>query len=174
MNINEAFNILNLVGTVSFSEVKKAYRACSLKYHPDRNPAEAETMKLVNIAYDFLSSLDQDPISETDGFVQNDYSELFNTVLNQLFTLQEQNEIDIEICGSWIWITGDTKPLAPQLGRKEGGIGCFFSKKNGGCWYYRPSEYKSRNRKSHSMDEIRERHGSTRATRQAFNRQLTA
>lgn len=174
MNINDALNILNLQGTVTQLEIKKAYKACSLKYHPDRNPAEAETMKLVNIAYDFLKQCG-DPVSQTDGFVANDYSEEFNTVLNALFALQEQANIEIEICGNWIWITGETKPFAAKLGRKEGGIGCYFSKKkNGGCWYYRPAEYKSRNRKSCSMEEIRERHGSQKATRQNTNRALAA
>lgn len=128
MNINDALNILNLQGTVTQLEIKKAYKVCSLKYHPDRNPAEAETMKLVNIAYDFLKQCG-DPVSQTDGFVANDYSEEFNAVLNALFALQEQASVEIEICGNWIWITGETKPIAAKLGRKEGGDRLLFFEK---------------------------------------------
>ncbi|WP_299011337.1 DnaJ domain-containing protein [uncultured Shewanella sp.] len=165
MNINDALNILNLSQSVTKKEIKKAYKAASLKYHPDRNPAEAETMKLINLAYDFLRSLDSfesETIEATEDFQQTDYSEEFNTVLSALFVLQERENADfeIEICGNWIWISGNTKPFAKQLGRKEGGIGCYFCKKNGGCWYYRPEQFKSKNRKSCSMNEIRELHGS--------------
>ncbi len=164
MNINDALNVLNLAGTVTMKDVKKAYKACSLKYHPDRQKAsELEMMKLVNLAYSFLKSLNLDPITQTDGFVENDYCEEFNNVLDQLFELQKTHNINIEICGMWAWITGETKPLAAKLGRKDGGIGCYFSRKKT-AWYYRPAEYKSASRKSHSMDEIRARHGSVNAT----------
>lgn len=173
MNINDALNVLNLVGTVSQLEIKKAYKVCSLKYHPDRNPAEAETMKLVNLAYDFLRGLKIDPITQTDGFVKNDYSEAFNNVLNALFELQKGFDITIEICGNWVWVHGSTKEIAAKLGRKEGGLGCYFSRKKT-AWYYRPAEYKSASRKSHSMEEIRERHGSVKAAKSNVNKLIAA
>ena len=174
MNINDALNILNLAGTVTQDEIKKAFKACSRKYHPDRNPAEAETMKLVNVAYDFLKSLGES-VTQTEGFQANDYSLEFLNVLNALFELQLAHSIEIEICGNWIWITGNTKPIAKQLGRKEGGLGCYFSKKkNNGCWYYRPEQYKSRSRKSSSMDEIRERHGSHKPNQANVNKRIAA
>ncbi|WP_299496483.1 J domain-containing protein [uncultured Shewanella sp.] len=180
MNINDALNILNLSGSVTQKEIKKAYKAASLKYHPDRNPAEAETMKLVNLAYQFLSGLTEtvnEAITATEGFTENDYSEEFNCILNALFELQSRENANfiIEICGNWIWITGETKPWAKELGRKEGGIGCYFSKKkNDGCWYYRPAKYRSKNRISHSMNEIRERHGSHKPVYKNNKKKLAA
>ncbi len=174
MNTNDALNILNLAGTVTQADIKKAYKTVSRKYHPDRNPAEAEVMKLVNVAYDFLKTLG-DTVTETDGFKANDYSEEFLNALNALFELKEGANIEIEICGNWIWITGDTKPHGKRLGRKEGGIGCYFSKKkNNGCWYYRPAEFKSSSRKSHSMDEIRDLHGTNKPSRYNSGRKSIA
>lgn len=51
------YEILGVKNDASETEIKKAYRALSLKYHPDRNPSE-EAKKLfpkINEAYEILS-----------------------------------------------------------------------------------------------------------------------
>lgn len=157
MNKTDAMNILAISGTVTQAEIKKAYKAASLKYHPDRNPAGIEMMKAVNAAYEFLSGL-QDDVTMDSGANAYDYGDELNEVLNELMKIPG---INIEVCGNWIWVTGDTRPHAKKLGSKErGGLGLFFAKKKI-AWYYRPEEYKSRSRQSVSMDEIRVRHGSS-------------
>ncbi|MBV7300729.1 J domain-containing protein [Enterovibrio paralichthyis] len=155
MNVTDAMNLLNISGTVTQAEIKKAYKAASIRFHPDRNPAGAEMMKAINAAYDYLKGLGDSVTMQADAKAY-DFGEELSQVLNQLLEL---NGITIEICGNWIWVTGDTKPHAKRLGRKEGGIGCYFSKKKT-AWYYRPDEYKSRSRSSMSLDEIRVAHGS--------------
>lgn len=156
MNINDALNLLNLSDSATQKEIKKAFKVQSLKYHPDRNPAGSQMMIAINAAYEFLKSL-SDPVVASNGFNQNDYSEELSRVLNELLDLEG---LILEICGNWIWITGDTKPHAKRLGRKEGGIGCFYASKKR-SWYYRPAEYKSSNRKGVDMDSIRATYGST-------------
>ena len=54
MKLNDAAQILGLTGEVTKEEVKQAYRQAALKFHPDRNPAGAEMMKIINAAYDVL------------------------------------------------------------------------------------------------------------------------
>jgi DnaJ-class molecular chaperone len=51
------YETLGVSKDASESEIKKAYRALSLKYHPDRNPDPAvqEKYKAINDAYDILS-----------------------------------------------------------------------------------------------------------------------
>jgi len=50
-------------------------------------------------------------------------------------------DITIEICGSWIWLSGDTRKYRKQF--KETGFFYTYKKK---MWYWRPSDYKSANR----------------------------
>ena len=56
MKISDAAHILGLTGEITAEIVKKAYRAAAQKYHPDRNPAGLEMMKLVNAAFDVLKN----------------------------------------------------------------------------------------------------------------------
>ena len=51
------YKLLNITPNASESEIKKAYRSLSFKYHPDKNPdpSVAEQYKLINEAYETLS-----------------------------------------------------------------------------------------------------------------------
>lgn len=158
MTLQEALNVFNLSGEITADSIKATYRKLSLKYHPDRNTdsntADNDMMKLVNAAYECLKR-NADRInagySHTEGAY--DYAAKFGSVLEQLRAL---DGLELEIIGNWIWITGETKANKEALKA----IGCRFSAKKV-CWYYRPDEHRSRNnRKSHSMDEIRDMHGS--------------
>ena len=46
MKITDAAKILDMTGTITPDAAKEAYRKAAKKYHPDRNPAGAEMMKL--------------------------------------------------------------------------------------------------------------------------------
>jgi len=155
MNINDALNLLSLASPVTQTEIKKAFKAASLKFHPDRNPAGAQMMIAINAAYETLKDLGESVEAKSD-FSQTNYAEELNEVLNSLLVLEG---LIIEVCGNWIWISGDTKQHSKRLGKKEGGLGCFYASKKK-MWYFRPDEYKSSSRKSTSMDDIRATYGS--------------
>lgn len=65
--------------------------------------------------------------------------------------------LTIEVCGSWVWVSGDTKPHKEAL--KESGFKWAPKKE---MWHFRPSDHKSFNRGNWSMGKIREEHGSIR------------
>lgn len=157
MNIYDAAKILGLQGDITPEDVKSAYKDAAKKYHPDINPAGAEMMKMVNAAFDVLKEYTgtfKKPEQAEDGEPSQDYPQAVNDALNAVFGL---TGIEIEICGAWVWVSGDTYPHKAVI--KEAGFK-FASKKK--QWFFRPEEYRSRNRSEYSMDDIRDKYGSTR------------
>lgn len=66
MKVADALSILGLGNrtNLTLEEVKKAYRQACSKYHPDRNPAGAEIMKMVNPAWEYLQKVFSESTSE--------------------------------------------------------------------------------------------------------------
>ena len=148
MNTKDALNRLGLTPSATQDEIKAAYRKACATYHPDRNPAGLEMMKLVNMAY---AALENYKPSATQGDENIAYGDEMNTALNAIIDLG----LTIEICGSWVWVSGDTRPHKDIL--KSAGFRWAPKK---AMWHYRPAEWKSHSRGKYSMDEIREKHGS--------------
>lgn len=98
MSDNEFYDILGVDRSADRSEIKKAYRRAALKYHPDKNPgdAEAETMfKLAAEAYAVLSDDEKRQIYDQygkqglsgqsfRGFDQDIFGD-FGDILGQMF-----------------------------------------------------------------------------------------
>lgn len=158
MNHNDALHILGLTeGSDTKPEsIKYAYRRASAKFHPDKNPAGLEMMKLINSAYQALEDVingapfDRSVKKESIAGSEN-YGEEINTALNAIINLG----LTIEVCGSWLWVSGDTRPHREIL--KTSGFK-WAPKKS--MWHFRPAEYKSFNRGKWDMDKIRMTHGS--------------
>jgi curved DNA-binding protein CbpA len=147
MNKFEAVKMLNLSGNITQGAIKKAYRLACSKYHPDRNPAGLEMMKLINIAFDVLSK-------EPDFSFENktEYDSKLNDAINAVINLEG---VTVEVCGLWVWLSGNTRAHKDAI--KEAGY--FWASKKM-MWYFRPEDYKSGNRGTFDIDRIRERHGS--------------
>ncbi|MGH1439756.1 MAG: J domain-containing protein [Cellvibrionaceae bacterium] len=158
MNIKDAARLLNLTGTVTPAEIKKAYRLAAQKYHPDKNPAGADMMKMINEAYavlkDYSGEIPASDHQSDNSEGEQNYSEAVNEVLNKIISLEG---LDIEICGAWVWVSGETKRHKEIL--KEAGFKYASKKKQ---WYFRPDDWRSSSRGSLSMDEIRDKYGSSK------------
>lgn len=153
MIVTDAINTLGVTKEeITEEDVKKAYLTAAKKYHPDVNPAGEQLMKLINDARDSLMQ-ESFPLSINGDGQVFDYGEEINQALNKIIDFQG---ISIEICGAWVWISGDTKSHWPKF--KE--IGFFYAPKKKQV-YYRPKGFKGRSRgKTFSMDEIRQKYGS--------------
>ena len=140
----------------TLDEVKKLYKNLALQHHPDRPGGNTEVMQRINAEY---KSIIDDPVfkfTEQSNQDKEDYFK-FPDIINQIIHF----DIIIEICGSWIWLSGNTRKYRKQF--KEIGFFYAFKKK---MWYWRPSDYKSANRKSSSMEYIRFKYGSDIIDRQ--------
>ncbi len=165
MNYQEALNVLGLSGVITEEAIKVSFRKMTFKYHPDRNPAAgAEMMKMINQAYDFLVA----NFSKFQNFVHSDnaydYSELVDEVLKKLM---EIDGLLIEIVGNWIWISGETKPNKDALSS----LGCIYAGKKK-MWYYRPEEHKGMRGGKKTIEEIREKYGTSGAMKSSGRKTL--
>lgn len=147
MKIQDAANILGITGEITPEIAKIAFRRASMKFHPDRNPAGLVMMQAINAAYDTLREYNGNVDS-----VANGYDEKLNDAINSIINC---NGLIIEVCGNWIWLTGDTKTHKETL--KTAGFKWAAKK---GMWYFRPEEWKSSSRANTPMDDIRTTHGS--------------
>ncbi len=152
MNMYDALKVLGVQESpVTEEMVKTAYRQASFKFHPDRNPAGIEMMKLVNEAKEVLKDATF-PIEHKSEAGYN-YGEEINEALNKIINLQG---LKIEVCGAWVWVSGSTKEHWTIL--KDAGFLFSPPKK---MVYFRPYYAKTRRYKKDglSMDEIRSKYG---------------
>jgi len=150
MNISQAVETLSPASPITAETLKKAYRIASFKFHPDRNPAGLEMMQIINESWEAVKNLTDFSAIESP---ESAYSESVNDAINAVIIL---DGVEIEICGNWVWLSGNTFPHKTAI--KEAGFKWASKKK---MWYFRPESYKSKNRRNNSMDDIRNRHGST-------------
>ena len=125
------------------NEAKKVYKTLAKKLHPDVGGSEEE-FKLLNAIYnDFI---------ENKIYFSNDFK--IDIELEKIISLILHFEnITIELVGSWVWVSGDTKEIKEKL--KEIGFKWASKKK---MWFY--GEMKGRNPNEKSIDEIKAKYGS--------------
>jgi hypothetical protein len=162
MITQDALNILGLGPDTTFEKIKAAWRKACFKFHPDRNPAGLEMIKMINEAYEGLKNYAQtDDLKPEES--DTNYGEKINAALNSVMGLN----IDIEICGAWVWLSGNTFAVKNTI--KKAGFRFARKKKS---WFYRPEKYKSRNRRTWDMSKIREKHGSKQVKQESKSEQL--
>jgi len=152
MTFQQALGILNPSDETA-GELKAAYRRASLKYHPDRNENGLEMMKLINLAYSFLKD-HTGKWSKAKHYNPNEAG--LDEVLSGLFDkIKTFVDIRAEICGAWMWVSGNTKTYKEEL--KDLG---FKWSKNKVAWYWHPAGYRKRSKRVFTMNEIRGTWGS--------------
>ena len=130
-------------GVEGINEAKKIYKTLAKKLHPDIGGDE-ESFKLLNAIYNDLI--------EHKIYFSNDIK--IDIELEKIISLILHFEnITIELVGSWVWVSGDTKEIKEKL--KEIGFKWASKKK---MWYF--GEMQSKNPTPKSMEEIKSKYGS--------------
>jgi hypothetical protein len=156
MKKQEALSVLKITGEYTAESIKLAYRKLCSEYHPDRNPMGLHMMQLINAAYEILKDSAGHTEDETENFGEN--------IMNALRVIADLG-LNIELCGTWIWVSGDTKPHKEIL--KSAGYKWAPKKM---MWYYHSGERKSYSRGKYTIDEIRTIHGSKNVKVQGFQK----
>lgn len=141
----------------TLEELKKLYRKLAMKYHPDHG-GDGEKMKEINDLYErFFDSLKESNNRKANanakGFTHTEEkSQEFIEIINKLINL---NGLIIDVCGQWIWLTGNTysyKDIIKELG--------FYYSKNKKAWYKdMTGKPKTRKRGFYSMKQIYQKYG---------------
>jgi curved DNA-binding protein CbpA len=124
-------------------EAKTLYRQLAKQYHPDLHGHETtQAMQDINAEYhSLLESLDGSTSKGSDGkehtyHYSYDVEQAVIDKIAELLALRLIG-IEIELIGTWIWISGDTKPNKEAL--KE--IGCVWHSKRK-RWYWHGKTYR--------------------------------
>ncbi len=140
-------------GQFTLLDIKQIYRKLASVNHPDKG-GNTETMQLINTAFSELSKYFE--TNQTLDINQESNETAQNFDFSFLDTLKTMQGVIIEVCGYWVWLSGNTYPhkeVISNLGFKFSG-----AKKS---WYWSPTinitNYK---RGSKSMKQIRKDYGS--------------
>lgn len=130
----------------TLDELKKEYRRLTKIYHPDCG-GDAEKMKALNLEFERMyAKLSEGTENATEA------ATAYEAIMESLLNL---DGLVIEVCGSWLWISGSTYQHRDAL--KAAGCKWASAKK---LWYWRSPESTSTSHKAVSMDHIREKYGS--------------
>ena len=111
----------------TLDELKKAYRRLAMQHHPDCG-GSTEAMQEINNEHDALFEIlkrqhNAQAQADTTGKTKatTETAEEFRQILDILLRL---DGLEIELCGSWLWIGGNTKANKDKLKA----AGCKWSK----------------------------------------------
>ena len=138
----------------NLDELKAEYRRLVKKYHPDCGGTD-EIMKEINREHDRLfEELKAKHNAKADEYHQTtETAEEFRQIIEALLNLEG---LVVELCGSWLWISGQTMKHKDALKA----AGCRWSS-NKKMWYWRHEEDGRRWHKGNrTIGEIRTKYGS--------------
>ena len=139
----------------TLDEAKLAYRNYAKILHPDINQSETATADFQEMCnqFDNFKPKTLKFTNEMNEFNGKEYRE----VLEQLWKLEGLN---IEILGSYIWISGDTKTHKDAIKaiKNESFENALWAKEKM-MWFFKPKGYKPQNRRIFDIGEIRGKYG---------------
>ena len=143
----------------SIEDLNEQYKQLVKKYHPDVNENDTtEIMKEINAEFSKLHKQFKNIHRTQNGATYEakqqtaEAPEEFIEILSKIIHL---DGLEIEICGSWLWISGNTYPHKEQLKAS----GCRFASKKK-MWYWHPEDAGCTSHGKKTIEDIREKYGS--------------
>ena len=153
---------------MTVEQIKINYKKLVVKHHPDLG-GDLETMKALNNAYEAALKSCNGQTSKDDQGQEYTYKynqEIEKALMDKIIELLSLNmeNVEIDLIGTWIWITGDTKPVKDKIKQ----AGCTWHSKRG-CWYFKIGKYYGRSSPD-SLEELAKKYGCTNANK--FNKNI--
>lgn len=96
----------------TLEDLKKQYKKLAFQNHPDRG-GKTSDMQEINAEYEALFSRLKDTHKNAEGefyTARTATTETATEFMDIIEKLIHMEGIEIEVCGSWVWVTGDTRP----------------------------------------------------------------
>lgn len=150
----------------NLDELKKAYKAAAMKNHPDMG-GDTATMQAINAEYsarfEVLKRSQNEQAAEDTTGRTHATTESAGDFIAIIAALLKLDGLEIELCGRWLWIGGNTKEHKEALKA----AGCRWSStKKLWSWHF-AEEGQHWHKGTKTMVEIRSKYGSTTFTRSA-------
>lgn len=136
-------------GCTSLDEAKKLYWSLAKKLHPDVGGTKQAFQDLQNQFEHFRPEKEK-----FNGEFEQWMPDQYMKIIDELMKIPN---IVITVCGSWIWISGETKPVKDQIKAiplEDTGFKRGFSK-NKMQWYFSPVGYRKYSKKVYDFETIK-------------------
>ena len=136
-------------------ELKKEYRKLAKQLHPDLG-GDTEEFKIMQNEYEIMWERLKNIHTNSNGETYTkETTETPQEFINIINVLTSYLDISIEVCGSWLWITGNTKLHKEVLKNLK-----FRYAHKKQAWYYHTEPYRKKSKRELTLDEIRDMFGS--------------
>lgn len=145
------------INCTTLEEVKATFHKLAKELHPD-NGGNGEEFKKMFVeykeAFERLKNVHKNHDGETYTKETTETPEEFAELIR---TLTRFNGCIVELIGSWIWVSGNTKEYKDQLKALN-----FKFSGNKQAWYFHEGSYHRRSGKIYNLDDIRSMYDTTR------------
>ena len=131
--------------------------------HQHDNGGSEENINKINAEYDEIFKKLKNGYEHSESYknATDRQKQTYNTVKDQklremIIQLSRFKGLVIELCGVWLWVSGDTKQYKEEL--KALGLHYASQKR---CWYIHFDDFVKYGKKNCSMAYIRRKYGST-------------
>lgn len=144
------------VGVKCLEDVKKLYHKLVKEFHPDISKLPDAHQKMVEInneyeqAFQIWKNTRKTVKEDETVYYQKETNETADEFRDIIEDLIHYPNIVVEIIGTWIWVSGETKAIKEELKK----LGFMFSSKKV-SWYLHKDEYHKKSKRNFSMDELR-------------------
>lgn len=136
-------------------ELKKEYRTLAKQLHPDLG-GDTEEFKIMQNEFEAMWERLKNVHTNSKGETYTkETTETLKDFIHIIDVLTKLNGIEVEICGSWIWVSGNTKEHKEVLK----GLKFHYANKKQ-AWYYHTEPYKKKSKRELTLNEIRDMFGS--------------